>query len=36
MIAKGIKRPLEVCGHEFKMKAGGVMSASSGWTGAGA
>ena len=36
MIAKGIKRPFEVGGYEFKMKAGGVMSASLGWTGAGA
>ena len=35
MIAKGIKRSLEVCGHEFKMKAGGVISASLGWTGGG-
>ena len=34
MIAKGIKRPFEVGGYEFKMKAGSVMSDSLGWTGA--
>lgn len=31
MIAKGIKSPLEVCGHEFKMKPGSVMPKSFGW-----
>lgn len=34
MIAKGIREPFEVGGYEFKVKAGGVMSASLGWTGA--
>ena len=33
MIAKGIKSPLEVCGHGFKIKSGSVMPKEFGWAG---